>query len=248
MQKKNPQDVLRSCCKARYTVVIAMLVAVIASGCASSRPPATTAVAILPTTAEKPAAVPEPEPIPIPEEVDDSVPAPRWDLPDLVWSVEHLIREEVDEWFGTPHRMGGEDKSGVDCSAFVLAIYRDLFGIDIPRTTSEQVHVGEEISSDELQPGDLVFFRPGRRSRHVGIYLQNGEFAHASESRGVTISRLDEAYWKRAYWTSRRILEDAVLIDEAILLNDEESYVPETSLLESDYFEADTLSSARSGW
>lgn len=247
MDRRFPQDELRSCCKSRHVAAVAVLVAVIASGCASSRPTGPTAAAIPDKRTEEPVIIPAAAPVTLPEEVADSVPAPRWDLPDLAWSVEHLLREEVDEWFGTPHRMGGEDKNGVDCSAFVLALYRDLFGVEIPRTTSAQVQVGEEVSPEELQPGDLVFFRPGR-SRHVGIYIQDGEFAHASESQGVTISRLDESYWDRAYWTSRRVLENGAVMIGAAVWDNGNSGIPASSLPAPEYSEVNTSRSARSGW
>lgn len=93
----------------------------------------------------------------------------------------------------------------MDCSAFVQRVFADAFDIRLPRTTESQVTHGRRISRGDLQPGDLVFFRPAK-TRHVGIYLNDGEFAHASSSEGVTISNLDLDYWRDAYWMSRRIL------------------------------------------
>lgn len=104
--------------------------------------------------------------------------------------------------------MGGTDRSGVDCSGFVQRVYGDLFGIRLPRTTADQVHRGIDISDSQLRPGDLIFFLPSRTLRHVGIYLGDGQFAHASKSNGVMISNIDEPYWRRAYWTARRVLPD----------------------------------------
>ncbi len=119
------------------------------------------------------------------------------------------LRAEVDRWIGTPHRLGGLDHRGVDCSGFVFRVYQAVYGIDLPRVTEAQVRVGAEVPRRALQPGDLVFFRLSRKSRHVGIYLHDGAFAHASSSRGVMISRLDEPYWQRRYWTARRLLPAA---------------------------------------
>jgi hypothetical protein len=68
--------------------------------------------------------------------------------------------------------------------------------------------VGTEVRRSQLQPGDLVFFRPSRKDRHVGVYLSNGEFVHASASSGVTVSSLDDRYWKRTWWQARRVLQD----------------------------------------
>jgi hypothetical protein len=87
-----------------------------------------------------------------------------------------------------------------------MVLYRDLFARYLPRTTSEQVTEGEAVSPDELQAGDLVFFQPSK-SQHVGIYLSDGEFAHASSSQGVTVSEINDPYWRRTYWTARRVLD-----------------------------------------
>lgn len=122
--------------------------------------------------------------------------------------VEALLRSEVADWEGTPHVYGGTSRRGLDCSAFTQIIFDDLFAVALPRTTEQQVRVGEEVRPAELKPGDLVFFTPSRKSRHVGIYLSDGEFAHVSSSRGVMISHLDERYWQNAYWTSRRVLAE----------------------------------------
>lgn len=121
-------------------------------------------------------------------------------------NIETVLRAEVQKWWGTPHVLGGEDRSGLDCSAFVRTVYDDLFDLPLPRTTKEQAQVGQAVSERDLQVGDLVFFQPPTKSRHVGIYLSGGEFAHVSSSDGVTISRLDDRYWRSAYWTSRRLL------------------------------------------
>jgi hypothetical protein len=106
---------------------------------------------------------------------------------------------------GTRYRFGGEGRSGIDCSAFTRQIYREAFGMELPRNTALQVQEGVSVSRDDLMPGDLVFFRRGG-TRHVGIYLGDNEFIHASTSRGVTISNLGEDYYQRYYWTSRRVL------------------------------------------
>ena len=119
---------------------------------------------------------------------------------------ESTLRAAVDDWIGVPHRLGGLDHRGVDCSGFVLQIYRSVFGVPVPRVTEDQVRAGTAVRSDALRPGDLVFFRISRKQRHVGIYLSGGEFAHASSSRGVMISHLSEPYWQQRYWTARRLV------------------------------------------
>lgn len=120
--------------------------------------------------------------------------------------VEKRLRGEVAQWAGTPHVLGGTTARGIDCSAFVQNVYSDAFDVRLPRTTTEQARRGKEVRQRELRPGDLVFFKPPTKTRHVGIYLSDGEFAHASSSQGVTISDLSHDYWQRSYWTSRRVL------------------------------------------
>ncbi|HIL57077.1 MAG TPA: hypothetical protein EYG39_04115 [Rhodothermales bacterium] len=121
--------------------------------------------------------------------------------------VASAIRVEGQDWLGTPYRWGGTTRRGIDCSAFVQQLVRATFDIELPRTTATQVHRGVRISRDELVPGDLVFFRR-RGVRHVGVYLGNGDFIHASSSRGVTVSTMESGYWDRSYWQSRRILPE----------------------------------------
>ena len=124
-------------------------------------------------------------------------------------TIEQRLRAQERRWHGTPYRWGGSSRDGFDCSGFVMTVYRDLFDLSLPRTTAEQVQLGQAVSPDALQAGDLVFFRPSGKARHVGLYLGAGEFAHASTSEGVTISHLDETYWREAYWTTRRLLPTA---------------------------------------
>jgi len=118
------------------------------------------------------------------------------------------IRQRGDSWMGVRYRFGGESRSGIDCSAFTRQIFREAFGVELPRNTALQVQEGSSISRQDLTAGDLVFFRRGG-TRHVGVYLGDNEFIHASTSRGVTISNLDEDYYRRYYWTARRVLNGA---------------------------------------
>lgn len=99
------------------------------------------------------------------------------------------------------------DRGGVDCSGFVYRTFRDRFDMQLPRSTEEQTSLGTKVSRDELMPGDLVFFKTGggENGLHVGIYDTNDQFIHASTSRGVIRSSLDNVYWKRVYWQARRI-------------------------------------------
>ncbi|MGP9678476.1 C40 family peptidase [Halomonas sp. AOP27-A1-41] len=121
--------------------------------------------------------------------------------------VRQALLEQHQRWSGTPYRIGGTSERGIDCSALVRNVYRDTFNLELPRSTSSQVHEGRSIDRQELQAGDLVFFRPPGRYNHVGIYVGDGYFLHASTSQGVIISSLDNSYWQRYYWQSRRALE-----------------------------------------
>ena len=121
--------------------------------------------------------------------------------------VEAILRNELDSWMGVPYVLGGTTKRGIDCSALVQNVYAEAFDLLTARTTEKQLRSGKKISIKALQSGDLVFFQPTRNYRHVGIYLRDGDFAHASSSRGVMISNLSEPYWSRSFTTARRILE-----------------------------------------
>lgn len=119
--------------------------------------------------------------------------------------VRTALYAQHDLWRGTPYVLGGTSRRGVDCSGFVQRTFDSHFGIAVPRTTELQSQQGQRIGRDALQAGDLVFFRTGNGKRHVGIYVEDGQFLHASTSRGVTLSRLDNPYWSRHYWQARRL-------------------------------------------
>ena len=115
------------------------------------------------------------------------------------------LNSAYQKWAGTPYQLGGTTHSGMDCSGLVYMVFVEEFGTYLPRTTNAQVELGKRINKSELQAGDLVFFKTGYRSRHVGIYLRNNQFLHASTSKGVIISHLNNPYWANAYWQARRI-------------------------------------------
>ena len=119
--------------------------------------------------------------------------------------VKNLLISQYRLWEGTPYEYGGNDLNGVDCSAFVQNTYRSKLGHAIPRTTKTQIKIGAKVSRHELKVGDIVFFKTGRNSLHNGIYIGKSQFVHASSSKGVTISNLDNVYWKKTYYTSKRI-------------------------------------------
>lgn len=113
--------------------------------------------------------------------------------------------EYIHHWWAVPYRIGGSTMSGIDCSNFVKGLTNYAYGLDLPRTSREQAAYCKEIPRDELKEGDLVFFNTGRGISHVGLYMANNKFVHASTSMGVVISSLDEPYWKRRYVKSGRL-------------------------------------------
>ena len=114
--------------------------------------------------------------------------------------VQGLLLSQYNDWRGTPHKWGGMSKKGVDCSGLVKLTFEQQFSLSLPRTTAAQVKVGYSIKHQQLRTGDLVFFKTGVNVRHVGIMVDELQFFHASSSRGVTLSRLDNPYWKSHYW------------------------------------------------
>jgi cell wall-associated NlpC family hydrolase len=110
------------------------------------------------------------------------------------------------EWKGTPYRLGGETQRGVDCSMFMNIVFEEYFDIGLPRNTRTQLNVGDGVRRSAIQTGDLIFFRTGRQTLHVGVAVNQDEFLHASTSNGVTISNLDQKYWSKRYLAARRVL------------------------------------------
>lgn len=111
-------------------------------------------------------------------------------------------------WLGTPYELGGETRSGIDCSAFSREIFRTSASTDLPRTTEAQVKLGAPVSQEQLKFGDLIFFNTtGQNPSHVGIYIGDDMFAHASVSFGVTLSSLYSSYYKKRYTEARRVIQ-----------------------------------------
>jgi len=114
------------------------------------------------------------------------------------------LYQNIDDWYGTRYKLGGTTKNGIDCSAFVQTIFLSAFGVSLPRMAKDQYKVTRRISRTELQEGDLLFFNTRGGVSHVGIYLQNNKFVHASVS-GVMISDMFEPYYVKHFIAAGRV-------------------------------------------
>lgn len=144
--------------------------------------------------------------------VENSVKVPAGKTSDPSFSNNQKVGEALVKaartWIGTPYRYGGQSKSGTDCSGMMMVIYKDVADLALPRTAAQQAEYCFDIPQRELQPGDLVFFSTSSRGgkvSHVGMYVGGGKMIHASTSRGVIESGLDENYYKNHYHSSGRV-------------------------------------------
>ncbi len=114
---------------------------------------------------------------------------------------------EIINYLDTPYLYGGINKNGIDCSAFTQNVFSHSVGLKLPRTAREQFRVGDQVNRNQLKFGDLLFFNTTSRSYpgHVGIYMGENLFAHASRSLGVTVSSLESTYYKTRYIGARRV-------------------------------------------
>lgn len=117
------------------------------------------------------------------------------------------LLETVVEWLGTPYRYGSNSKSGTDCSGFVTRVFKEVYGITLQRSSRSMFQSVKHVKKDEMQTGDLVFFRrgPGQPIYHVGIYLKDGKFAHSATNGGVMVSSLQQAYYSRNFYAAGRV-------------------------------------------
>ncbi len=117
------------------------------------------------------------------------------------------LAASISTYLDARYKYGGNDANAIDCSGFVKAIFQEVYDIKLPRKAAEIYRLGSKVGKGSLTTGDLVFFSTAgwRSINHVGIYLSNNKFVHSSTSQGVTISSIDEEYWKRRYRGGRRL-------------------------------------------
>ena len=116
---------------------------------------------------------------------------------------------QMEKWFGTQYCFGGSTDSCIDCSSFTQVILRDVYNVKIPRNSQQQFDASTKIETENLKEGDLVFFNTVSASMiitHVGVYVCNNKFVHASTSKGVTINDLSEKYFAKAFRGAGRFI------------------------------------------
>lgn len=105
----------------------------------------------------------------------------------------------IDAWMGVPHRDGGTDRSGIDCSAFTNLLQKEIYRKTLPRSASQMAEVVKREYEEDLNEGDLVFFNFSRKFDHVGVYLKNNKFVHVSTRKGVIISDLKDPWYYKYF-------------------------------------------------
>lgn len=122
--------------------------------------------------------------------------------------LDQKLQEKMTSYLGIPYRRGGKDTNGMDCSGFARTIYSSFFGIELPHNSAEQFSSPKlkKIDEDEMKTGDLVFFSQKKRINHVGIYIGDGSFIHATNGQGITITRMDDQHWKSRIVGSKRLM------------------------------------------
>ncbi|MFH0922185.1 MAG: NlpC/P60 family protein [Fibrobacterota bacterium] len=116
------------------------------------------------------------------------------------------IMDVVNRYSGVPYQWGGENREGMDCSGFIRTVYRECERIELPHNSREMTRFGVPVPVENLESGDLVFFKINNfRVNHVGIYLGDGKFAHASWYSGVTVTDMNDAYYQGKFAYARRL-------------------------------------------
>lgn len=106
----------------------------------------------------------------------------------------------IDNWMGSPHRLGGMDKGGIDCSGFTTILQKEIYNRNVPRIARQMADSVKRLYEEDLKEGDLVFFDfGGQPFNHVGVYLHNNKFVHVSTSKGVIVSDLKDPWYYKYF-------------------------------------------------
>lgn len=126
---------------------------------------------------------------------------------DLDFTENKDLLRTVTDWIGTPYRYGNNSRKGTDCSGFVTRVFKEVYGITLQRSSRSMFENVKRVNKTEMEAGDLVFFRrgPGQPIYHVGIYLNDGKFAHSATNGGVMVSSLHQAYYQRNFYAAGRV-------------------------------------------
>jgi probable lipoprotein NlpC len=116
------------------------------------------------------------------------------------------LLESMISWKGTPYRYGGSSKKGTDCSGFVTSVYNEVYGKQLQRSSKDMVKDVKYVSKKEMKAGDILFFKiNGKSISHVGIYIANNKFIHASTKSGVVVNDLDQEYYVKTFYKAGRV-------------------------------------------
>jgi probable lipoprotein NlpC len=116
------------------------------------------------------------------------------------------LLESMVSWKGTPYRYGGNTKKGTDCSGFVTSVYKEVYGKQLQRSSKDIVKDVKYISKKEMKAGDILFFKiNGKSISHVGIYIADNKFIHASTKNGVVVNDLGQEYYQKAFYKAGRV-------------------------------------------
>ncbi|WP_054414186.1 C40 family peptidase [Hymenobacter sp. DG25A] len=128
----------------------------------------------------------------------------------LAYTEDKDLLRTVADWMGTPYRFGSNTKRGTDCSGFVTRVFKEVYGVTLQRSSRSMFQNVKRVDKNEMQTGDLVFFRrgPGQPIYHVGIYLKDGKFAHSATNGGVMVSSLNQAYYHRNFYAAGRVAQN----------------------------------------
>jgi len=142
----------------------------------------------------------EPSPLLLPGDASED------EVLEMAYTTSSELEQAAFNYLSTPYRFGGNSRKGIDCSAFVQQVFREV-EVDLPRSAREQFRVGAKIDREQLQKGDLIFFRTyAKYPSHVGIYLGDGKMIHASSrSRRVVVTSIDHPYYQKRFIGAKRI-------------------------------------------